>query len=239
MNALLPVLGFCAGDFAQAEQLLDLIAAMRNRKPKGYILIAAAPDTHGEMHKRVEIAAKVGFEHVGMLTVGWPKEAPRSKAAQINLLMQTAFAHVDRNFKSPFVWLEPDAVPLKASWLEDLSAAYDDQQKRCMGAILTKDNISVLLRTAVFPPDAIASMKPHFDAANKAGKTWEIQAANDLAARASKTKLIQHLPYTKETPLNQVRNDAVLLHGDKEGILLARLLENGGVKKPKAAAAQK
>lgn len=235
MNTLLPVLAYCAADHVQAERLLDLIALYRNRTPQGYLLLVAAPDTHPEMHKHMEIAAHIGFERVGQLVVPKPKELLKTKAQGINHLFASAVLHIGRHYKSAFLWMEPDSVWLRVSCLEDLSAAYDAQHKLFMGPVLTKPPLKILGRVAVYPRSAWTDMVPHLEAANNLGTTWEYAAGESLVNRAGKTRLIQQLRYDRESTRDLVRQDAVLFHGDKEGVLLEELISDlagrpGGVK---------
>lgn len=235
MNTLLPVLAYCASDHSQAERVLDLIALYRNRRPEGYLLLVAAPDTHPEMHKQMEIAAHIGFERVGQLVVPKPKELLKTKAQGINHLFQAAAVHIGSHYKSAFLWLEPDSVPLKSSWLEDLSAAYHAQHKLYMGPVLTKPPLKIIGRVAVYPSYVGKDMLLHMEAANNLGTTWEYAAGESLVNRAGKTRLIQQLRYDRESTRDLVRQDAVLFHGDKEGVLLEELISDlagrpGGVK---------
>lgn len=235
MNTLLPVLAYCAADHAQAERVLDLIALYRNRTPQGYLLLVAAPDTHPEMHKHMEIAAHIGFERVGQLVVPKPKELLKTKAQGINHLFQAAAVHIGSHYKSAFLWLEPDSVPLKASWLGDLSVAYNTQHKLYMGPVLSKPPLKIIGRVAVYPNSVGKDMMLHMEAANNLGTTWEYAAGESLVNRATKTRLIQQLRFDRESPRDLVRQDAVLLHGNKDVLLLQELISElagrpGGVK---------
>ena len=228
MNPLLPVLGYCAADFPQAEKLLDHLANLKGKTPSGHILLVAAPDTHPEMHKRMEIAAHIGFAHVAMLPVGWPKDASRSKAEGINNLMRTAFQFISSTYRVPFVWLEPDAVPLNPVWLERLADEYSHQVKHLFTPILLdSDKRKAIGRVGVYPANCWPLLSPYFDVAakDKPQKQWTVSGGADLAVKSAKNRLIQHLNYTAETKVEEVRLDAVIVHGDKQGVLLASLME--------------
>jgi len=219
---LLPVLTFSSNDFPQAEQLLDLIAIQRDKKPSGYILLVAAPDTHPEQHKRMQIAAKIGFESVGLLPVGWKKDAGKGKYEQVNHVFQTAAAHIHRHYKNPFLWLEPDSVPLNSKWLANITAAYHEQPKLYLGPIVADDAGKKMMgRVAVYPTTCLQDIGKACD-----GKApFEVTAGEPLVHRATKSKLFQQLVINKPEDLQKIREDAAIVHGDKLGILLAKKIE--------------
>lgn len=223
MNTLLPVLAFSTADAPQAERLLDLIAAMRGRKPEGTILLVAAPDTHAESHKRIQIAAKVAFELVAFLPIGWPENAPKSKEAGTNWIFREAARFIGTNYRTPFLWLEPDSIPLRPSWLAEISTAYDRQIKRCMGAWLGNPAGSKFMdRVGVYPAD----YHQDINSADLDGGPLNFQAGETLIRKASKSKLFQVLTIDALTADEKIREDAAVIHGDKQGILLSRLIEN-------------
>lgn len=225
-NLILPTVAFSANDFVQAEKLLDLLAAYKNRNKSGYILLVAAPDTHPEQHKRMQIAAEIGFEHVGLLTVGWPPADPKNprpeKYEQVNRLFKEAAIHIAKHYKEPFVWLEPDSIPTGPGWLEHLSEAYHEQPKLYMSPVLAGSSGKCIGRVGVYPRGCAADIGKHFD-----GKVdFVVAAGQELVNKASKTKLIQHLPLERAEDIEKVRVDAVIVHGDKKGILLSAMLND-------------
>lgn len=218
---LTPVLAFSNNDYPQAERLLDLIAMQRNKKPKGYLLLVAAPDTNPEQHKKLQIAAGIGFEHVGLLTVGWPKADPKNpkpgKYEYVNHLFAASAMHFMGHYRNPFIWLEPDAVPTHSGWLEQLESAYESQPKRYMGAVLANaDGKKMLGRVGIYPADCSKDLHPHFAGKN----SFEFAAGESLVNRASKSKAFQQLSIMTVEDTSKVRADAAIVHGDKQGILL-------------------
>lgn len=226
---LVPVLAVSANDFAQAEQLLDLIAAQRKKTARGYILIVAAPDLHAEQTKRLQIAAKIGFAKVGLLPVGWKKDAGKGKYEQMNHVFRSAAAHIGRHYKEPFLWLEPDSVPVMSEWLEIIEDEYDRQPKLYLGPIVADEHGKKYLgRVAVYPRDCSQDINSHCD-----GKApFEISAGETLVHRAGKSQSFQQLVVNDPADCDKVRADAVLVHGDKRGILLARTAEQFCAVKP-------
>lgn len=221
MNNLLVVLGVSANDSVQAERLLDLCAIYANKIPRDSILIAAAPDLHGEVKTKLRIAAEIGFASVEVLEVGWPKVAYTTKSEGTNNLWFEAAIHAARCYQWPFLWLEPDAVPLRATWLDELTAAYYAQGKRYFGSVMSDGKLSCLGRVAIYPRGSGGELKEF--CAGKAA--FELAAGNIVVPRSGKTKLIQQLAFTKDTERSKIREGAVIAHHDKEGVLLSQLID--------------
>ncbi len=231
MDKLLVVLGVSANDAIQGERLLDLIAIQNNKQPRGHLLIAAAPDLHGETTTKLRIAAEVAFESVELLAVPWPAVAHTSKTEAVNYLWWSAATHAARCYQWPFLWMEPDCVPLLAeSWLTALERAYYQQPKRYLGSILASQDGKTrsLSRVAIYPRGAGGEFKEFC-----AGKVpFEMAAASMIVPRAEKTKLLQQLAFTAETDRKLIRDNAVLLHSDKQAVLLSALIDEASKPKP-------
>jgi hypothetical protein len=223
MDKLLIVLGFSAGDAMQAERLLDYIAILNQKQPRGHCLLVAAPDTHAETQTKIKIAAEVAFESVELLAVPWPAVAHTSKVEAVNYLFHSAMSHAARCYQWPALWLEPDCTVLKASWLDELAEAYWNQPKRYLGSILSSADGKTrsLSRVAIYPRGAGGELKEFC-----AGKVpFEMSAASMIVPRAEKTKLFQQLAFTAETDRKLIRDNAVLLHHDKQAVLLSALID--------------
>jgi hypothetical protein len=127
------------------------------------------------------------------------------------------------------LWLEPDCVPLRIYWLNELATVYYAQPKRYLGSILSSPDgkLRHLSRVAIYPRGAGGELKELC-----ASKTpFELAAGALIVPRAGKTKLIQQLRFTAETDRASIRSEAVLIHGDKEAVLLSRLIDEAS--KPK------
>lgn len=223
MNNLLVVLGVSANDSVQAERLLDLCALYHQKCPKDSILIAAAPDLHGETKTKLRISAEIGFASVEVLEVGWPKVAYTTKSEGTNNLWYEAAIHAARCYQWPFLWLEADAIPLRATWLDELTAGYYAQGKRYFGSVLASSDgkLSCLSRVAIYPRGSGGEIKEF--CAGKAA--FELAAGSIVVPRAGKTKLIQQLAFDANTERSKIREGAVLIHSDKDGVLLSQLID--------------
>lgn len=213
-NTLLVVLPFCANDGVLAEHLCDFIYLVNRRVQEGHCLLVVAGDVHGEMQEKVRLAASVAFETVEVLA--GPKIVDPNKNIHINRMVSTAAAHIAKTYRTPWLLLEPDAVPLKYGWLDAIAESHYSQPKRYSGnfkKVVTTGQL-FLNRIAVYPPDAINELAP----ALNGGGLFNLVSGPVVSPKATKTNLVQEVDFTDESIT--VRNDAVLLHHDKAGILM-------------------
>ena len=207
MNPLI-VIPFNAADASMAESLCDWIYFLSGRKQSGSCLLVAYKNVHEEMQVKVSAAAEVAFEHVE-LTIA-PEISSTAKKDRINHLFRVASDYVSKNYRLPWLWLEPDCVPLKKDWIQTLATAYEAQPKRYLGAYMkAAEDKFFLARVSIYPPDAIK----------------DLAASTPLVSLATKTRLSQEIKYT-ESDLDKIREDAVLLHSDKSGKLIIHLREH-------------
>lgn len=182
-------LSFNAATAEATERLCDLIYWQSGRNPTGHCLLVPAFDVHAEMKCKVKIAAEVAFASVDMFEV---------KHNQHGLI--PAAQHISRIYKSPWLWLESDCVPLVEGWREILESEYDAQPKRYLGS-----PVGDKTRISIYPPDAY--------------KELEAQADKSPA----KTNLIQEL-LTGETEAN-IKEGVVLLRGNRPPQFIEALIE--------------
>lgn len=217
MNIIV-ALCFCADDAHKCESLLDLCAALNHNEPTGTILLVAAPDTHPEMQEKLRIAAELAFAIVEVLPVPWPTKTNQvSKYYMVNHCFRMAATTVAERFQWPFLWLESDCVPLKSNWISLIRDAYVAQPHKYLNAHMSDPNGRMSAdRVGVYPMSAILQLATFFEQ----DAPFNLQAGDVTIKRSTKSKLFQVMRYTAETERSKVREDAVLLHGDKEGVLL-------------------
>lgn len=213
---------FCLSDGYQAEHLIDFISNLNGKEQLPHCVLVVAPDVHGEIEKKVTISAEVAFETVDKIKVGWKEGSNNAKYEQINHLFFTAARQMAMRYKRPWLWLEPDCVPLHKGWLLSLSMTYDSQPKRYLGSHMADSTgRKSLNRVAIYPPDAINDLGRFIEAQN----FFEIQAGDIIVPCSNKTTLLQQLPFTANTDPSKIRKDAVLLHGDKQSVLISLMRE--------------
>jgi len=222
MKPLLITIPFTAENAPVAERLCDWIFKLNGRNPKGHALLVAAHDVHAEMCAKVAIAAEVACATSELIAA--PELKLVSPTAATNHLFKFAGDYILRHFRCPWLWLEPNCVPLKPGWLEQLILAYESQPKRFMGAHLKFANAAAetgekicLARCSVYPADAINDLEPHC----ASNAPFNLAAAEHVLSRSIKSRLIQELAYDGD--FDKVRVDACVLNGDKTGLLIEQL----------------
>ena len=206
---LLTVLPCHSADSPMAEMLLDWIFQLRDRKQSDSILLVCYGDTHEEMRLKLNIAAEVAYANSEMIIA--PEIGSTAKSDRITHVFNFAADHIARNYRSPWLWLEPDSVPLKRGWLEDLSSAYQLQPKKHFGPHFQAADKHIFMgKTSVYAPELARASIPQFTTA----------VGDLLTPSSTNTRLIQQIYYKHPQDVEKIRQDAVLLHADKSGELI-------------------
>jgi len=165
---------------------------------------------------------------------GWPQGS--------NALLSRTLDYVSKNprLAGPWLWLEPDAIPLKVGWLDEIRKEYAACGKRYMGNVYVCNNPRLPNRLmsgiGVYPADAKKELE-HF---TKTHMAWDVEAARFLVENCAHTKLIYHFwgiqgmpptfaaTRTDSSPpntftLQSIHKDAVIFHRNKDGTLLKLL----------------
>lgn len=187
---ILLVIPFHKENAIQCERLLDWIFQLNNRKPYGHALLVAAHDAHEEKRERIKISSELAFESFEMIQIS---RIEGDKAAIISKTMLVASDYAAKNYKVPFLWLEPDCTPLELRWRQKLESAYKAQPRKVMGLLGE--------RCAVYSPRKIET----------------------LSGNVFPSKLIQTLAITGDAECSRVDAEACLVHGDKRQILLDKI----------------
>ena len=209
---LLTVMPCHSGDAMLAENLLDWTFQLNERKQSGSLLVVCYGDTHEEMREKLSIAGDVACSNFEMIIS--PEIASPSKSDRIAQVFNFAADHIAKNYRVPWLWLEPDSVPLRRGWLEELDNAYTSQPKMHLGPHFQAADKRILMsRTAIYSPKLSKVNLPLFTTAS----------ADVITPASTKTRLIQQIYYKPESDLVKIRPDAVLLHSDKTGKLIQYL----------------
>lgn len=145
----------------------------------------------------------------------------------------------------PWMFLEPDAVPIRASWMIEIESEYKRIGKPYMGALIEHKNSfqpnPYLEGCSVYPAVAFSEigrmMVP--------GKSWTLSTAPFVVPRAANSQLFQHLWGEKDNPptfarqaiagtnvfgLNYIQPQTALYHRSKDGTLIDLLRERKGLR---------
>lgn len=168
---------------------------------------------------------RAAFDHVYVLEChaeidGWPEGANyffRMAAAKLQTKPNTQY----------FMWMEPDAIPVKKGWLDDIQREFESVAKP-MGKFFMGDRVQVediplhMSGIGIYPLPLHAYAGEAYRAAEVA---WDMAAKDQIVPKAHFTKLIEHAwkhpSFTNDTELaTQIRKEAVLFHSSKDGSLI-------------------
>jgi len=217
--------------------MLDTLKWMRTlHGPTSFNALVVTPhDTSSGSLQRVWTAARGVFQVVETHSYpcpkgGWPL-GPNVAWQSTARLMLTA--------PRPWLWLEADAIPLKADWLVRLSEAYARSRKAFMGAIVP--NMGHCNGVAIYPPDTAVRCPKAMTATTQA---WDYVMRDEMIRDChNASALIFHFwgvvygrPHaTTGNPPHfasaadvkrWIPPSAVLMHRCKDGSLAKRLCES-------------
>lgn len=237
---LVVVLPFIDREREQVLRLLDWISQLNSGKPLSRTLYLVP--FKGLKIDDVLAKARAAFSDVQVITDSegassdWKKgDKVRDAAGPNSLFRQAAWFFYLHKELGPWLWLEPDCVPLLAGWDEAIETAYRSSGKPFLGARMKFAAGDYLNGAAVYPREAVARAPALVTRA-----MWtqfpELEIAFDVAGgaevlrQATLTDLIQ-LEYRNGA---EPQGGAVLFHGDRDGELLQKLL-SGSTESRRAA----
>lgn len=224
---MLCVIPFCARD---AWATLNLLAWMRElgEMKKHQALLVSDHGINTELLNKIHGAASSIFNRTELSQLsrcnphGWPRAC--------NGMFSHALYVVNKRFKCPFWWNEPDCIPLRAGWLDLLEEEYLHCGKPFMGHIAEKP-FKHLTGCALYPANA-TSFNPFFTKNNPIA--WDAITPEKVLPYSHHTELFQHLwvrpdgqlaTFSDDLSLAVVSPKAVVLHRNKDHTLIERLRE--------------
>lgn len=228
-----------SGDIAEAIRLYKWIKRLGLLKEHSCLLIID-PATPFDKSIELRVLAEEIFKTALLATLdvhveGWP-DAPNQafqKAAEIISDSKT-------EWHRPFLWLEPDTVPMRPGWLDEIELVYEACGSRYMGHIYQSEDRHRLAPyfsgIAVYPPDCASEL------VFKSNQAWDVVNADLILGLAHNTPLIHHRWGTPDRPPEFVEGEwsgsvppfpipfgwlpkeCALFHRDKSGSLM-RILE--------------
>lgn len=208
-------------DSARAEKLLDFIHHYSGKG--GQLVLGLLSDLHAEMKSRLRISAGLAFDVVHEFEIRPVSQSGALPSAKTNNAFRQMATHIESTFAWPFLWLESDCTPTATNWRERIAAAYCEQPFPFFGNRMRinprkEGDIETffMARVGVYPPNASTKMVLPTDNPIP----MEIISGNVTSRRMGITKLLQPLSINTEADLLKVRDDAVLIQGDKGSFLL-------------------
>lgn len=235
---MLCVIPFHAGDRSQAIQLAQWMKDLGGVKHHPCLLVV----DKGTMKDGVVEPLEQAFKSVTVIYAEpagqqgeWGKGTTDATAA--NEMFLTAATYIQEVIKTPWALVEPDATPMRATWLDELEAEYLRGGKPFMGAYVNvPPHEPHMSGNGVYP--AVVAL--HSLDMMRAGKiAWDYQGRHDTVGgrKAHFTNLIQHdyrvhgAPATFPTieSLSIIKPETALYHRCKDGTLIERLREKTSV----------
>lgn len=236
--SLLVAFPFCAKDVARLHDLLQWCFELSGKVNYDALLVAD-PATPWDDGVRALHLAEKAFQRVDICSLpahveGW--------IAGSNALFRLA-AEKACERKTPFLFVEADAVPLKPDWLDQLADAYQRSGKPFMGVLISHQRPNLpspyLEGVAIYPPDALEIMRVWPD-----DLSWTLGTAGTVVSRATSSPLFYHLwgetnnpPTFRENNIpgtnvfcpRQIPPEAVIYHRAKDGSLIRLLRKARGI----------
>ncbi len=186
---MLVVIAFHSGDKNQTIKLAQWIKELESGSPKAHrCLLVVAKDTSadGIIEPLQDVFTKVEVVFPREDIHGWP-QGPNS-------MFDCTLRLIEYAYKCPFLWLEPDAIPLRAGWLNEIEQAYIECKKPFMGDYVDvqrehPEAINHMSGIAVYPANPSSLAPKLFSNINYA---WDIVAARQVVPLMQRTPLIQH-----------------------------------------------
>lgn len=243
------VLPFCKSDADKAVRLLQWIKELGGC-PENECVTIAASDVPDLIERDINVLA-----HMDVFAAAYPIRAPfklpdEKHPIGPNWMFETVLKYFHRNKQTrPFLWLEPDAVPMRSGWLQDIEKEYARcvaLKKRILACTADFTNPkwpkTIASGTAVYPPNAWEIYK---SLQTNRKVAWDIQFADKVMPMVMKSRTIlsrfnRNLPPTyfrtkteKAPPnaiyLDQIPSATALVHPDKDGSLM-KLLKASPIK---------
>lgn len=234
------VIPFCSKDAALAHDLLLWCVQLGGTKSHPCLLVCDAATSWNDAWKAVDLAEKA-FASVKVITNGTPVEGwiPGS-----NSLFKAAAEWCSGQ---PFIWLEPDACPLRPTWLDEIESAYAKCGKPFMGTIVNHLNANFpnpyLEGNGIYPPDCWERFKDIW----QPEKSWTYAMVSVTIPNAIHTDLIEHvwgqngnpptfsdmnIPGTSVFSLAKIKPKSAVWHRNKDGSLIRLLRKRMGIHVP-------
>lgn len=245
MTPLIAAIAYCNKDLELAKNLLKWISELGGCPGHSCILF---PDSSvpKEEQSYVRELAKPSFGYTGMIPLTVPE-----KGYAPNHMFMLAAQQIMFSYKLPWLWLEPDCVPLRSGWLSRLSEEYAGSPKRLLGNLISSTQPGLpsvhLSGVSIYPPDAFP-LYDAFPSLKIANVAWDMEAASAAVPRAKNSAFMQHFWGTRELPptfvkekvagqpdnvlpLSFIKPDSVLFHRVKDSSLI-NLLREANQKQP-------
>lgn len=236
---LLLVIPFHKADEEKTVKLLQWLKELGGCKENSALFVAA---NNVNWLGKVEREAKDVFRDFTFIKPAFALKSETHPRGP-NWMFETAIRHIFKNKSSPpFLWLEPDSVPIAKDWLQVIEKEYEQSGKRILACVTQlKDPrypAKIASGVAVYPPNAwdiYAKLSMNRSVA------WDIQFADEIMPLVHPSKAIfnrlnrenpptfvaQRLagPSSNTLGLNDLPDGTVLVHPCKDDSLVTVMRE--------------
>ena len=202
---LLVVLPFSRSDFSLAENLMNWLEELGRYEDNELLLVRDIKLTELECSRLYATARRV-FKYVSSITTPFTLPDERWPVGP-NWMFETTLRHIVslKNPHVPWLWLEPDAVPMRESWLRDLESTYDRAKQPFMGQVVVPGMEGLpermLSGVAIYPSDPrILTSLLRIVVQNKARRAWDVASADLVVPMTHHTRLIYNFHGEKDRP---------------------------------------
>ena len=232
---MLTVLSYYHGDQEQASELSKWILELGGVKAHSCMVVLChkaseegVVDNLRDAFGSVEIIRSIHRDQ------GWPDSPNRA--------FDCAARYIQEKQKQPWLWIEPDAIPLKLDWIDRISAEYEAARKRFLGFYVEHAKTVPHMSGVAVYPWFMAKYAPK--SLNCVKVAWDVNGASQILPLMHQTELIQHEwkpdTFKDSESLKRLNPKAVIYHQvkDKSLINLLRAAKNPVVATDEAAPAR-
>lgn len=221
------------GDQDQAFRMLSWIAELGKVHANAMLFCSRECDVDSLMRVGQLAFSSIRYEaDAENLKCNWQSNdpGPRDPKGPNSVFRQVAWSIYMSKKKDPWLFLEPDSIPLRPDWYTAMLSEYQACGKRVMGDLVST-NSPHLSGVAVYPynvPELFPKMVHNIDGA------FDTSDAKRVLSEAHITPLIMDRWRSPEfktiDDFNKIRPEAVLFHASKDGSLIPFLRAKLGIK---------
>jgi hypothetical protein len=202
---LLVVIPFSRSDFTLAENLLEWMEELGRYEDNEALLVRDGKLTELECTKLYATARRV-FKAVHSISPPFSLPDERWPIGP-NWMFETTLRHFIglKNPNVPWLWVEPDCVPMRQSWLRDIETTYARAKQPFMGQVVVPGMQGLpermLSGVAVYPSDAMyLNNLLRVVVQTKTRTAWDVASASVVVPYTHHTRLIYNFHGEKDRP---------------------------------------
>jgi hypothetical protein len=189
-NPIIVAIAYCRKDSTETKRLLAWCAELNEHTLKGHmIMFASDASVSRDMITEIHAMGKKIAGYCETILVDVP--ADKQEWGIATKIMFTKVANqIEQVCKLPWLWMEPDCVPLKENWANQLADAYAECPRLFMGTRCVPDISGPphMAGPGIYPNNAYSLLKESLDLAPH----FDIAIAPYVIPRMVETPLIQH-----------------------------------------------